>query len=77
MTSVVWKLIVDGLDEYADPKNLFWALLFLKNYCTKNIKVSIWDCSEKKFRKWIWHNVILICQLQIVSKFSAISFHII
>ena len=49
----------------AKPKHLFWALLFLKCYCTEAILTRVvGGVDEKTFRKWTWLFVGSIAELK-------------
>ena len=52
--SALWILINPCFPSKASPKHLCWSLLFLKCYCSDNVRPSISNAYEKTVRKWIW-----------------------
>ena len=49
-----------------EPKHLLWSLMFLKLYSSENVLASIAGVDEKTFRKWTWHWVRILSELNIV-----------
>jgi hypothetical protein len=66
--SELWNLINPSETEElesAHPKHLFWALLFLKCYCTEPILTRVvGGVDGKTFRKWTWGFVEAIAGLK-------------
>lgn len=57
--SDLWNLIDpqnnENLNNNAEPKHLFWALLFLNTYCTEPILRRVVGCVDAgTFRDWSW-----------------------
>jgi hypothetical protein len=49
----------------ANPVHLLWALMLLKLYATEVVlAVTIAGCDEKTFRKWSWHFVRGLADLE-------------
>ena len=53
--------------QYAEPKHLLWALLFLKVYASEQVIRKFTGADEKTSRKWIWLFIGYIEELKIVS----------
>lgn len=65
--SEIWKQIKPHGDAGIEPKHLLWTLHYLKTYESET-KYEVLKSSEKTIRKWIWHVMKLIAELDVVNK---------
>jgi len=76
---VVWKKLVlhEMLPNDAKVKHLLWCLSFLKVYGSEYVMSSMFRCTEKTMRKWVWLFIDKLSSLEIVSTNNGIFFFII
>lgn len=65
--SLLWKLLEDRRPDDASPHHMLFSLLFLKTYGTSQFHASLAHCDEKTFRKYQWHYIRMIADLEVVS----------
>ena len=69
LCSWYWRqLVIKGLlPDAFKPERFLWTLHFLRVYNTEEVNCTMFGCSEKTFRKWIWEGIDAIGSLQLVS----------
>jgi len=69
LCSWYWRqLVIRGLlPDSFKPERFLWTLHFLRVYNTEEVNCTMFSCSEKTFRKWIWVGIDAIGSLQLVS----------
>jgi len=67
---IVWRKLVlqEMLPDDARVKHLLWTLAFLKVYGSEYVMASMFRCTEKTMRKWVWLFIDKMSSLEIVSK---------
>jgi hypothetical protein len=70
VVAVVWnKLIVNfEMHKFAKIKNLLWMCSYFKSYLEYEHYATIYNCTEKTFRYWVWYLAELVSKLEIVSR---------
>ena len=63
---IVWQNLCAVMPKNAVPKQLFGALLHLKQYSFENVNATLAGASEKKFRKWSHLFIYLIGKMRVV-----------
>ena len=66
----LWYLIGPKLLSGAKPGHLLFGLVFLKNYTTEHVQVTLLGVDEKTSRKWQWYVVTQLSSLDLVSTAS-------
>lgn len=65
--SIIWDNVSSMVIQGSQPKHLLWALNFMKRYTDEHTRRVLFKCDEKTLRKWSWHFVELISNLNVVS----------
>ena len=64
--AIAWNNLSDVRPGNSRPEHLLWALLHLKQYCTKHVNATLVGVSEKTYRKWCHVFIELLAKMPVV-----------